>query len=137
MILVDSNVLIDVLGVNQAWRLWSIQQLESAAQIDQLAVNQIAFAEVAPRMGSLEQFREKLDAFEIEFIPFADDSAFVAGLAFLEFRTRSSSARIVLPDFFIGGQAATPGATILTRDPRFYRSYFPQVPLITPSKEEE
>ena len=27
-------------------------------------------------------------------------------------------------------------ATIITRDPRFYRSYFPSVPLITPDKAD-
>jgi hypothetical protein len=27
-------------------------------------------------------------------------------------------------------------ATILTRDPRFYRIYFPSVPLITPDKAD-
>jgi hypothetical protein len=28
------------------------------------------------------------------------------------------------------------GATILTRDPRFYRTYFPEVLLITPNRAE-
>jgi predicted nucleic acid-binding protein len=42
----------------------------------------------------------------------------------------------VLADFFIGGHAQVAEATILTRDPRFYRTYFPSVPLITPDKAD-
>jgi hypothetical protein len=38
----------------------------------------------------------------------------------------------VLADFFIGAQAAVLGCTVLTRDAKRYRSYFPSVPLLVP-----
>ncbi len=37
------------------------------------------------------------------------------------------------PDFFIGAHALVEGHTLLTRDARRYRSYFPGVRLIAPS----
>jgi len=38
----------------------------------------------------------------------------------------------VLPDFFIGAQAAVNGWPLLTRDATRCRGYFPTVELITP-----
>jgi predicted nucleic acid-binding protein len=137
VILIDSNILIDVLGKAQAWRDWSRAKLATLMLDDDLAVNQVVFAEVAPRTGSLERFHARLADFQIAFEPFADDAAFEAGRAFLAYRLQRREAKQVLPDFFIGGHALVAGATILTRDPRFYRSYFPSVPLITPDKAEK
>jgi predicted nucleic acid-binding protein len=140
VILIDSNVLIDVLGDEQIWRTWSIDQLAVLAADHQLAVNQIAFAEVAPKLGSLDSFNNWLDKFEIGFEPFGDSESFHAGQAFNVFRARHRHGErdrgSVLADFFIGGHAQVAEATILTRDPRFYRTYFPSVPLITPDKAD-
>ena len=36
------------------------------------------------------------------------------------------------PDFFIGAHAVVQGLSLLTRDARRYRSYFPDIMLITP-----
>jgi predicted nucleic acid-binding protein len=135
MIIVDSNVLIDVFEeIEQEWRGWSIDRLVLLSGEDRIVVNQVAFAEVAPRMGSIESFQEQLSAFEIEFEPICQRGAFEAGRAFLAYRKRRAAAKLVLPDFFIGGHACVTGAAVLTRDPRFYRSYFPSVPLITPDR---
>ena len=38
----------------------------------------------------------------------------------------------VLPNFFIGAHAQVTGLPILTRDPRPYRTYFPEVEVIAP-----
>jgi hypothetical protein len=37
-----------------------------------------------------------------------------------------------LPDFLIGAHAAIAGMTLLTRDPRRYRTYFPKLKIIAP-----
>lgn len=39
-----------------------------------------------------------------------------------------------LPDFFIGSHAAVTGLTLLTRDDTRYRTYFPGVQLLAPSR---
>ena len=141
MILVDSNVLIDLFGVDQDWYSWSAQAAEDANAVDELAVNTISIAEVAPRMGSLARFLRNLEVINAKLVDLPPEAAFAAGEAFSHYRDRRRSDTVgkisVLPDFFIGGHAQSMGATILTRDPRFYRAYFPSVPLITPVKEEE
>jgi predicted nucleic acid-binding protein len=41
----------------------------------------------------------------------------------------------VLADFFVGGQAATEGFAVLTRDPSRYAAYFPEVEVIAPERD--
>jgi predicted nucleic acid-binding protein len=140
VILVDSNVLIDLLGPDQPWQAWSIEATARSAASDQLAINAIMVAEVAPRLGSLDIFLAKLAVVGAVILVLSNEAAYAAGQAFDRYRVRRRMQGLampqVLPDFFIGGHAEALGASILTRDPRFYRSYFPTVKLITPETEQ-
>jgi predicted nucleic acid-binding protein len=60
------------------------------------------------------------------------EAAFLAGKAFLRYRRRGGARRSPLPDFFIGAHAAVADLTLLTRDARRYRSYFPKLRIIAP-----
>lgn len=60
------------------------------------------------------------------------DAAFLAGKAFMTYRTRGGTKLSPLPDFYIGAHAAVAGHDLLTRDSRRYRTYFPRVALIAP-----
>lgn len=62
--------------------------------------------------------------------------AFAAGQAFGRYRRSQADRAAILADFMIGGHAQVSGLALLTRDPRFYRRYFPSVPLITPLKDD-
>jgi len=101
-----------------------------------LFANQIAIAEVGQRFPSLSTFRDELAPLGIELTMFGDDAAFEAGRAFVRYRRNrgADAPRLPLPDFFIGAHALTGGFSVLTRDARFYRTYFPTVPLITPEE---
>ncbi len=138
MILPDSNVLIDILERDAVWFDWSVAQLTEAARADRVAINHVIVAEVAPFSGDLAIFLAGLAAMQVEVEPFCNESAYSAGMAFREYLRRRDRAAVksILPDFLIGGHAEVLGATILTRDPRFYRTYFPSVRLIAPSKDE-
>ncbi len=46
MILVDTNVLLDIYKVYTLWMLWSVRQLRSAKP-GQLAINMVVYAELA------------------------------------------------------------------------------------------
>ena len=137
LILVDSNVIIDVIAKDPVWFVWSLDQLDGRHD-DDLVVNQMVIAEVAPRFGTLERFRHEINTLGIGFDEYGADVAFEAGRSFVAYRQNrgKDAPSLPLPDFFIGGHAQVLGYTILTRDPRFYRTYFSEVPLITPSKDE-
>ncbi len=70
------------------------------------------------------------DAFRRDPLPWP--AAFLAGKAFLAYRRRGGSRTAPLPEFYIGAHAAVAGFTLVTRDPRRYRTYFPKLRLISP-----
>jgi predicted nucleic acid-binding protein len=57
---------------------------------------------------------------------------FFAGKAFRQYRALGGTRTAVLPDFFIGAQAAVASLTLLSRDPQRYHTYLPAVELVTP-----
>jgi predicted nucleic acid-binding protein len=132
MILVDSNVIIDVLTDDDGWRDWSQAALENAADRDELGINPIIYAEIAAGFAALAELDQQLgsDAFTRLALPY--EAAFVAGKAFDEYRRRGGMRASPLPDFYIGAHAAVAGLTLLTRDARRYRGYFPKLRMISP-----
>ena len=47
MLLVDTNVLVDVLEDDPQWADWSVGQLRAQSKIHRLAINPIIYAELA------------------------------------------------------------------------------------------
>jgi predicted nucleic acid-binding protein len=134
VILVDSNILIDLFSHDAQWYDWSREQIGRAAHGAYLFVNPIVVGELSWKFESFERFTQILTALLIGIEPFDGKAGHCAGDAYHRYRLRrgEDSPKLPLPDFLIGGHAQSLGATILTRDARFYRVYFPQVPLILP-----
>ena len=136
MILIDSNVIIDVVDRDPRWFNWSFENIDRAGQAASLMINAVVVGEVAPSFSGLPEFRAAMANLLITIHDLNADAAYFAGQAFRRHCERRDigTGKSILADFFIGGHAHAIGATILTRDPRFYRSYFPTVPLITPER---
>ena len=136
MILVDSNVLIDVLTEDPAWEPWSAQQLARLGNTRQLAINPLIFAEVAIAYSDEVQLNAALPPSLVR-LPLPYSAAFLAGRAFLEYRQRGGARRSPRPDFYVGAHAAAEGHTVLTRDATRYRTYFPDIAIIAPPESNE
>jgi predicted nucleic acid-binding protein len=132
MILVDSNVIIDVLSRNAAWRAWSEAALADAADHDEIAINPVIYAEISSGFATMKALDAALGVGEFRRLPLPYEAGFVAGRAFVEYRRRGGARRSPLPDFYIGAHAAVAGLRLLTRDARRYAGYFPAVELIAP-----
>lgn len=132
MVLVDTNVLIDVAVDDPVWADWSAEQLVRLRESERLALNAIIYAELSVHFDSAEQLESLLAPFKFDRLHLPWEAAFVAGKAFRRYRSRGGRKTAPLPDFFIGAHAAAAGLTLLTRDPRRYREYFPSVRLISP-----
>ncbi len=130
MILVDSNVIIDVLSADTVWSGWSETALIDAADRDEIAINPIIYAEIAAGFATIAVLDRNLD--EFRRLPLPYEAGFVAGRAFVEYRRRGGARTSPLPDFYIGAHAAVAGLKLLTRDAKRYASYFPGVRLIAP-----
>lgn len=132
MILVDTNVLLDVLEDDAQWADWSQGQLESASLADNLAINPVIYAELSMAFSRIEELEQVVTRASLAVEPVPREALFLAGKAFLRYRRQQGAKRGVLPDFFIGAHAAVTQSLLLTRDAGRYRSYFPTVRLIAP-----
>lgn len=130
--LVDANVLLDVLTQDAVWLAWSLDALAAAAEDGPLLINPIIYGEVSTRFTRIEDLDEALPAQDFRRMALPWEAAFLAAKAFREYRRRSGVKSTTLPDFFIGAHAAVEDLTLLTRDARRVRSYFPTVKLIAP-----
>lgn len=132
MILVDTNVLLDLVTDDPHWADWSIAQLEAASLRGPLLINDVVYAELAVRYGRIEELEAFVSEAGLEIVPIPRAALFLAGKVFTKYRKSGGSRTGVLPDFFIGAQAAVSQLNLLTRDIGRYRTYFPSLTLITP-----
>ena len=132
MILVDTNVLLDLFTDDETWRSWSERAIRDALFNDSVGINPIIYAEASLGFSESAVLERHLDALMLVRLPFPYAAAFPAGRAFLRYRRAGGRRSSPLPDFYIGAHAQTQGMALLTRDPRRYRTYFPSVQLIGP-----
>ena len=130
--LVDANVLLDVLTQDHEWFDWSSSMLERAAHRGALLINPIIYAEVSAGFTRIEDLEDALPRLYYGRAELPWEAGFLAGQAFLKYRRRGGNRPSPMPDFYIGAHAAIAGLTLLTRDGRRYRSYFPTLRLIAP-----
>ncbi len=132
MLLVDTNVLVDVLEDDPQWADWSIQQLRFQSKIHRLAINPIVYSELSLTFSTVEVLDQTIAGLGLAMIEIPKPALFLAGKAFVRYRRQGGTKSNVLGDFFIGAHAAVSGLQILTRDTKRYRSYFPSVVLVAP-----
>ena len=111
--------------------------LARCAEGGMLVINPIIYAEVGIGFERIEDLDEVLPADSFLREPLPWEAAFLAGKCFVAYRRRGGARRSPLPDFYIGAHAAVIGLPLLTRDPRRYRTYFPQLTLLAPPDEDE
>jgi predicted nucleic acid-binding protein len=132
MTLVDTNVLLDILTADPNWADWSIRQLDAASLQGPVVINDVVYAELAVRFATIEAVDTVLADADIEIDAISRAALFLAGKVFLRYRAAGGTRTGVLPDFFIGAHAAVSRLTLLTRDARRYRTYFPSLQLLAP-----
>lgn len=132
MLLVDTNVLVDVLENDPAWADWSIEQLRAQSKIHQLAINPIIYSELSLIFSTVEALDQVIEDLGLVMLELPRPALFLAGKAFVRYRSKGGTKSNVLGDFFIGAHAAVTDLALLTRDTRRYAAYFPNVILISP-----
>ena len=133
-VLVDSNVLLDVATNDVVWGNWSARALAEVAEHATLIINPIIYAEVSIGYTTIEALDVVLPAALYQREPLPWEAGFLAGKSFLLYRRRGGSRTAPLPDFYIGAHAAIGRLALLTRDAARYRSYYPKVEILAPTK---
>ncbi|OYY90896.1 MAG: hypothetical protein B7Y45_05600 [Sphingomonas sp. 28-66-16] len=135
MIVVDTNVLIDMRELDTEWHEWSFRAVADARLSGQVVAISITVGELSFRGGSLAELEALCGEFGVGILPLSSAGAYCAGQAQRVYRAAGGRREKLLADFLIGGEAQTLGASILTRDPWHYRRYFTDLTLITPETD--
>ena len=130
--LIDSNVLIDLFDDDSEWQEWSDAMVAASRDRGPIVVNPIILAEVSMGFDSFEAVNQHLPEEFVVREPLPFEAAFLAARAFLIYRHEGGQRRSPLPDFYIGAHASVAGHTLLTRDARRYRYYFPKLRILAP-----
>jgi predicted nucleic acid-binding protein len=131
--LIDTNLIVDIVNDNPTWVEWSESVLSDAAHVGPVYINPIVYAEVSLAYDTIEALNSALGVLGITREPLPFEAGFLAGRAYLAYRRAGGTRSSPMPDFYIGAHAVVAGLTVLTRDPRRIRNYFPTVKIIAPS----
>jgi hypothetical protein len=111
VVLVDTNVLIDLIAEESPWADWSGRQIAQVLNRGRAVINPVIYAEVSVGLPTQSAMDRKFprDLYVREAVPF--EAAFLAGKVFREYRQRGGRKLAPLPDFFIGAHALVAGYT--------------------------
>lgn len=130
--LVDTNVLLDIVTDDPDWAAWSITAFDLAALRGPVIINDIVYAELAARYLRVEDLDAFVDGIGLQWVAIPRSALFLAAKAYMHYRRSGGVRTGVLSDFFIGAHAAVLNVPLLTRDKGHFRTYFPDLELISP-----
>ncbi len=131
-VLVDSNVILDIFLDDPKWADWSESTLERYSESSTLYINPIVYTEISIGFDRIEDLEYAVIKSGFKLLQISREALFLTGKAFLKYRKNKGTKLSPLPDFYIGAQAAVLGIELITRDVARYKTYFPNVRLVTP-----
>ncbi|AOF88637.1 type II toxin-antitoxin system VapC family toxin [Sinorhizobium sp. RAC02] len=129
---VDTNVLIDMLGPDRAERVWSLTALKRCAEEGELVLHSVVWSELAASPLSELELNLAFGWLRMRREPLSYEAAFAAGKAHYAYRRAGGMRERTLPDFLVGAHAQIRAHRLLTRDAARYRTYFPTLDIISP-----
>ncbi len=121
--LVDTNIILDVIGADQEFGPVSKNCLIRCAGSGVLVINPVIYAEVGAVIETIEELDELLPKSLFRRDPLPWEAAYLAGRAFRRYRSRGGKKSRVLADFLIGAHAVTAGMILITRDQGYANSF--------------
>jgi len=124
---VDTNVLLDVFIPDDQFGGQSRERLRVAHDAGAILVSDIVYAELAARFLDRSILDRALQAIRASVSPINTDIAYEAGLRWKQYRVSGGPRTRIITDFLIGAHAVLAAESFLTRDHRFFRTYFPEL----------
>ena len=131
-IFVDSNIILDIFLDDPDWADWSEAILNRYGMTHALCINPIVYTEVSIGFNQIEELEKAIEKAGFKLLPLPREALFLAGKVYLQYRKNKGIKPSPLPDFYIGAHAAVLGLDLITRDVARYRTYFPNLKLVTP-----
>lgn len=153
IVAVDSNVVLDILVPRSPHARGSRDALTAVLARDTAIISEPVLAGIAPAFTSFGELDEFLSGNSIALVPSTRRVLYAAGEAWRQYRMRSRGTACgkcgavvhvecpacgeplamrqhILADFIIGAHALQHADALLTRDRRYYKTYFPKLRLI-------
>ena len=131
-VLVDTNVWVDCIDETSPWHGRAVERLQACSERSPLHVNIVIYSELLIPGPNVRALDAMLDVYETLRTPLPWAAASLTAAAYAMYLRRGGSRHKPLPDFFIGAHAAVSNLSVLTRDPRPYKSYFAKLAVIAP-----
>lgn len=129
---VDTNILLDVFGNDPQFGRASADALRKCLATGRLVACTVVWAETTAAFPITETAENAMRQLGVDFDPAHEPAATSAGISWREYRQAGGPRSRVIADFLIGGYALTAADRLLTRDPRFFRRYFPKLTVVEP-----
>jgi hypothetical protein len=129
---VDANVVIDLLTADRSFADASAAALRAAEAQGPVVIGETALVEIATGLADPSDAARVLATLGIAFRPSDERAVYATADAWRRARSVAGRERLV-PDFLIGGHASAHAERLLTRDPVFYRRWFPELQVVEPS----
>ncbi len=126
---VDTNVLLDLFLDESPFHQESRDKLVAAYDTGAIVICDIVYAELVPRFSDRALLDGALQEINAMVSSIDADIGYEAGLRWARYRRSGGTRERILPDFLIGAHAIASADSFLTRDRRFFASYFPDLPI--------
>ena len=140
MIFLDTNVMIYASDPDSPFHRWSVETIVRNVAGDGALINPVVLAEICVGEAKPEEVVQTIRSWGIEIVDLpaaCSENCARAYRAFCAARKKTkgpAAPAIPLPDFFIGAHAELLRLPLATADVGRYRTYFPNVKLLTPPK---
>ncbi|HUT72781.1 MAG TPA: type II toxin-antitoxin system VapC family toxin [Desulfatiglandales bacterium] len=128
---VDTNVLLDVFLPDKRFGERSARLLKLAYDEGALIICEIVYAELVPQFSDGRTLDDTLAALNISVSFSSPDVALLAGERWGQYRKTGGTRKRIITDFLIGAHATIKAERFLTRDRGFYKSYFPELVILS------
>jgi predicted nucleic acid-binding protein len=133
--MIDTNIVVDLVTPDSRWFTWVAQTVSDGQARGEVAVSVIVLAELASWARNDPDLLAKLRRLGFAVVDFDASAAIRAGQAQAAYRKAGGTRDKLLGDFLIGAHAEVRKVPLVTRDPRPYRRFFPDLTLITPETD--
>ncbi len=139
MILLDTNVWIDAFAPGAPHHAWAAGLVRQGLLGEGIAINPVILAELCVGDCHPDTVWDRLDQLGVTLLDLPARTSWRCAQAYgdyLENRRQldaPTAPKMPLPDFFIGAHASLLDLPLATADTKRYRTYYPEVRLITPS----
>jgi predicted nucleic acid-binding protein len=131
---VDTSILLDVFLPDKAFADDSSRLLKLAYDEGALIMCDIVYAELVPQFQERSLLDSTLATINVALSSVDNDVAYLAGKKWGLYRKSGGTRKRIITDFLIGAHAVTKAERFLTRDRGFYKSYFPELKILTPRR---